>query len=37
MRDFIAYTFTTEPVEQLLADVPEKTRERIRRGEAVPA
>lgn len=36
MRDFIAYTFTTEPVDQLLAEVPEKNRERIRRGEAVP-
>jgi len=36
MRDFIAYTFTTEPPAELLKDQPDAVKERIRRGEVVP-
>ena len=36
MRDFISYTFTTTPPEELLAGIPDAVRERIRRGEVVP-
>ena len=36
LHDFIAYAFTNVPHVELLAEVPEKNRERIRRGEAVP-
>jgi len=36
MRDFVAYTFTTENQEELLKDQPPAVRERIRRGEVVP-
>lgn len=35
MRDFIGYTFTTTPPDELLKDIPPKTLERIRRGEVV--
>ncbi len=35
MRDFIAYTFTTTPPEELLKEVPPKNLERIKRGEVV--
>ena len=36
MRDFIAYTFTTTPLDELLKDQPDAVKERIRRGEVVP-
>lgn len=36
LRDFIAYTFTTEPPEEFLKDVSESALVRIRRGEVVP-
>ncbi len=36
MRDFIAYTFTTEPPSEFLRDVPEAALTRIHRGEVVP-
>ena len=36
MRDFIAYTFTTTPLDELLKDLPDAVRDRIRRGEVVP-
>lgn len=36
MRDFIAYTFTTEPPSEFLRDVPEAALARIHRGEVVP-
>ncbi len=36
MRDYIGYTFTTTPPEELLKDVPEQNRLRISRGEVVP-
>ena len=36
MRDFIAYTFTTDSIDVLLKDQPDAVKERIRRGEVVP-
>ena len=36
MRDYIAYTFTTTPREELLKDVPEVIRSRVLRGEVMP-
>jgi len=36
MRDFIAYTFTTDNREKLLEGIPEKVKARIIRGEVVP-
>ncbi len=36
MRDFIAYTFSTEPPEEFLKNVPEAALARVRRGEVVP-
>ena len=36
MRDYIAYTFTTTPREELLKDVPEVICSRVLRGEVMP-
>ena len=36
MADYIAYTFTTKPLEEQLKDVPLPVRARILRGEVVP-
>ena len=36
MRDYIAYTFTTETRDELFKDIPDKARLRIVRGEVVP-
>ena len=36
MRDYIAYTFTTTPREELLKDVPEVIGSRVLRGEVMP-
>ncbi len=36
MREFISYTFTTDPKEKLLKDIPENVKERIIRGQVVP-
>ena len=35
MHDYIAYTFTKTPPEELFAGIPEKSLSRIRRGEVV--
>lgn len=36
MREFISYTFTTDPKEKLFKDIPENVKERIIRGQVVP-
>ena len=36
MRDFIGYTFTTDPRSEMFRDIPEKIQLRIARGEVVP-
>ena len=36
MRDYIAYTFTTQTPEEIFKDIPENVRRRIERGEVVP-
>ncbi len=36
MRDYIAYTFTTTPPEELFAGIPAKNLSRVKRGEVVP-